>query len=115
MCPIHESTVYDDESNEGEDAIFCDGECQIWLHRKCVGLTKNAFRLIGKSKEPSNNHYKKEISEPKELVKYLSNKLSCLENQMSPTYSALGADSASNQVPDIEQCGQFLKQADDDT
>ena len=98
MCPIRESTVYDDESNEGEDAIFCDGECQIWLHRKCVGLTKNAFRLIGKSKEPSNNHCKKVISEPKELVKYLSNKLSCLENQISQTYSALGADSASNQV-----------------
>ena len=52
MCPIHESTIDDDESNEGEDAIFCEDECQIWLYRKCVGLTKNnAFILIGKSKD----------------------------------------------------------------
>ena len=36
------------ELNEGEDAIFCEGECQIWLHRKCVGLIKNTFTLIGK-------------------------------------------------------------------
>ena len=50
VCPICESKfniVDDDESNEGEDAIFCEGECQIWLHRKCVGLMKNAFTLIG--------------------------------------------------------------------
>ena len=72
MCPICESAIVDDdESNKGEDAIFCEGECQILLHRKCVGLIKNAFTLISKSREPylclycSNNHYKKEISELK--------------------------------------------------
>lgn len=53
VLAICESAIIDDdESNEGEDAIFCKGECQIWLHRKCVGLTKNAFTLLNKSKEP---------------------------------------------------------------
>ena len=96
MCPICESAIVDDdESNEGEDTIFCKGKCQIWLHRKCVGLTKNAFTFISKSREPylcpyySNNHYKKEISKLKELVKSLSNKLSSLENQISQTDSTL--------------------------
>ena len=104
-CILYESTIVDDdESNKGDDAIFCEGEYQIWLHIKCVGLTKNAFTLIGKSKDPylcpycNNNHYKKEISELKELVKSFSTKLYSLENQINPTDSALGADSVSNQV-----------------
>lgn len=67
-------------------------------------MTKYAFTLIGKSKEPylcpycNDNHSKKEISELKELVKSLSTKLSSLENQVNPTDSASGPDSASNQV-----------------
>ena len=60
---VNQLSLMMDELNEGEDAIFCEGECQIWLHRKCVGLTKNAFTLISSSKEPylcpycSNSHY----------------------------------------------------------
>ena len=94
VCPICELSIVDDgESNEGEDAIFCEGECQIWLHRKCIGLTKKAFTLIGNSKEPylcpycNNIHYRKEINDLKELVKSLTNSLSSLENQISQTDS----------------------------
>ena len=89
---------------EGEDAIFCEGECQVWLYRKCVGLAKCAFTLIGNFKEPflcphySSNHYKKEINELKELVKSLSNSLSSLLNQINPTGSTSSADSVSNLV-----------------
>ena len=112
MCPICESTIVDDdESNEGEDAIFCEGECQIWLHRKCVGLTKNSFTLIGSTKEPylcpycSDNHYKKEVNELKELVKSLNDRLSTLEQQISSADS--GTDFASNQASDQPSSNQL--------
>ena len=114
VCPICESTtVDDDELNEREDAIFCEDECQIWLHRKCVGLTKNAFTLIGSSKEPylcpycSKNHYKKEVNELKELVKSLTDRLSTLEQQISSADSTSGTDSASNQASDQPSSNQL--------
>ena len=114
VCPVCESTIVDDhELNEGEDAIFCEGECQIWLHRKCVGLTKNAFTLISSSKEPylcpycSNNHYKKEINELKELVKSLTDRLSTLEQQSCSADSASITDSALNQASDQPSSNQL--------
>ena len=27
----------------GQDAIFCTGTCDSWLHRGCAGLSKPAF------------------------------------------------------------------------
>ena len=114
VCPVCESTIVDDdELNEGEDAIFCEGECQIWLHRKCVGLTKNAFTLISSSKEPylcpycSNNHYKKEVNELKELVKSLTDRLSTLEQQSCSADSASITDSALNQASDQPSSNQL--------
>ena len=104
-CSICESTIVEsDELNEGEDAIFCEGECQIWLHRKCVGLTKNAFTSISNSNEPylcpycSNNYYKKEIKELNELVKTLSDRLSSIERQTIPPDATHSTELASNEV-----------------
>ena len=42
----------DDEKNDGHEAVFCEGECQIWLHRKCAGLTHQAFAKMSKSDDP---------------------------------------------------------------
>ena len=34
VCPICElAIVDDDELSKGEDAIFCEGECQIYMDR----------------------------------------------------------------------------------
>ena len=33
VYPVCESTIIDNDNlSEDEDAIFCEGECQIWLH-----------------------------------------------------------------------------------
>ena len=34
------------DTEDGHDAVFCDGKCQCWLHRSCVGLTKSRFDLV---------------------------------------------------------------------
>ena len=74
----------------------------MWLHRKCVGLTKKAYSSLGKFKELylypycSNNSYKKEINELKELVQALTNKLSSLNKQTGPVESVPSTESASN-------------------
>ena len=83
VCPICEKNIIEaDDSVEGEDAVFCEGQCKFWLHRKCVGLTKKAYIEIGNSEDPyvcphcAIDCYRKEINELKELVKSLSEKLS---------------------------------------
>ena len=43
-CPICAKTVIDaSESEEGDEAVFCEGECQCWLHRCCACLPKPEF------------------------------------------------------------------------
>ena len=41
-----------DESNDGRDAIYCEGMCQDWLHRGCAGLSKKSFNIIKDLIEP---------------------------------------------------------------
>jgi len=31
------------ESTEGEDAVFCEGDCQGWLHCICASLSRPTF------------------------------------------------------------------------
>ena len=31
---------------KGQDAVFCDGHCNTWLHRDCAGLSKTAFKKV---------------------------------------------------------------------
>ena len=48
VCPVCDETIKepDDDGNNGQDAVFCEGECQVWLHRTCAGLTAQAFSAL---------------------------------------------------------------------
>ena len=51
-CPICMKSVADaSETEAGEEAVFCDGECQCWLHRSCASLPKAVFDGL-KEEEP---------------------------------------------------------------
>ena len=52
-CPICEEVIRDESKmHAGEDAIFCEGSCRTWLHRKCAGLSKSAFERLQGSEDP---------------------------------------------------------------
>ena len=52
-CPICDEPIVDaSEDNPGQDAIFCEGQCDDWLHRQCAGLSRPRFIEISKSKNP---------------------------------------------------------------
>jgi len=43
-CLICEEPILKaDEHCVGDDAVFCEGDCQGWLHRQCAGVTHPAF------------------------------------------------------------------------
>ena len=44
VCPIcTENIIESTRGRQGHDAVYCEGSCNTWLHRKCVGLTKTAY------------------------------------------------------------------------
>ena len=48
-CPICEEIVQDlpadkeSEAGHDHDAVFCEGKCNTWLHRRCAGLSRSLF------------------------------------------------------------------------
>ena len=49
-CPICDDPVEDSsDSNNGHDAVYCEGICKGWLHRRCAGLSKAAFSAVCQS------------------------------------------------------------------
>ena len=56
ICIICDSAILEDEDDEeqtGDEAIFCEGLCQGWLHRKCAGLTNAFFQKFIKTNKNS--------------------------------------------------------------
>ena len=52
VCPICNETIVDTTKNKkGHDAIFCEGICDSWLHRRCAGLSQPAFTELQNSAE----------------------------------------------------------------
>jgi len=47
-CLICEQPILEaGEHCEGDDAVYCEGSCQGWIHRRCAGLTRPAFEKLG--------------------------------------------------------------------
>ena len=52
LCSICEKEVVDqDGQRKGQDAIFCEGNCQEWLHRVCTGLPNKVFLEVYKESD----------------------------------------------------------------
>ena len=49
-CPICNDLIQEARGNKkGQDAIFCDGSCQAWIHRRCASLNKCTFEKLAES------------------------------------------------------------------
>ena len=89
VCPIcTESIVEQTKTKKGQDAIFCEGLCKAWLHRRCAGLSTIIFNELTNSKVPfccphcrlkTNEN---ELAILKASVASLENKISNLEDQL---------------------------------
>ena len=52
ICPLcNEPIIESGEHIKGQDAVYCEGQCKTWLHRKCAALPKSMFDQIGESDE----------------------------------------------------------------
>ena len=76
-------------SSNGEDSVFCEGDCQRWLHRTCVGLTDRAFEAIRDSDEKFlcyqcfvNSHVC-QMKELRDSIAMLTREVTSLKSQLS--------------------------------
>ena len=53
VCCVCDCVIVEDTNEkDGEDAIFCEGSCNSWLHRKCAGLSSETFQHLSDSNKP---------------------------------------------------------------
>ena len=111
-CPICEESF-----KSGHESIFCEGNCQKFIHRWCASLTKEQFKRASESDLPFyclhciTLRQNFEIDKLRKLVSELTTKISTLVLQTSPvsdgqdTTSVSKATNSTKQqpLPKIEQ------------
>ena len=51
VCLVCDVVINEDGDDvTGDDAVFCEGICDTWMHRKCVGMS--VFDNLGGSNNP---------------------------------------------------------------
>jgi len=87
LNPIIDAT----EDTEGQEAIFCEGSCDGWLHRQCAGLSQRLFEIYQKGDDPFHcpncrltmqHHY---IQELKSTIESLHKEILHLKAQSNDT------------------------------
>ena len=101
ICPICKKTVTDaSESDAGDNAIFCEGECKRWLHRCCACLPKPESDKINEE-DPfycprcSMLVQMKAIRELRDTVAILSTQVQDLQAMVSVNANGYNGESAS--------------------
>ena len=81
-----------DNTNNGHDAIFCEGTCNLWLHRQCAGLSEPNFDLLHNSEVPfccphcCLQRYESQLADFKSTITQLQNKVSELKTKLLGYY-----------------------------
>ena len=103
----------------GEEAIFCEGSCSTWLHRRCAGLSQSSFQAVSRS-VPSFycphcrlDAQESEIISLKSSIQKLTKDVKCLYSMMSdrmPSFSStMYQNSDSNNVENVPPSTTYAK------
>lgn len=71
-----------DDHCVGEEAVFCEGQCQGWIHRKCAGVPRPVFDKLGESDAVFLCTYCMQVSQSNEISR-LSNILNELNSSIT--------------------------------
>ena len=52
-CPTCAQTIVEaNDDREGQEALFCEGNCNTWYHRWCAGVSTLRYEALSSSEEP---------------------------------------------------------------
>ena len=84
-CLICEEPILEaDDHCTGDEAVFCEGDCQGWLHRKCAGISRPAFDKLGESDNVYMCSYCTSVSQSNEI-----SQLSTIINNLNTAVTSL--------------------------
>ena len=78
----------EEQGADGDDAIFCEGKCNSWIHRMCVGLSKMCYQELSEDDSPyfcphcKINQQANEIAELKEVINSLTSDLKSIKEEL---------------------------------
>ena len=119
ICPVCLEPVRDDgesasegegESQPGQDALFCEGECKRWHHRVCACVTKERYATLSNSPEPflcpscTFASQQAIISSLQENVKNLSDELRSLKGTVAALQAQPDATTAAVDTEETLSC-----------
>ena len=111
-CLICEEPILEaDDHCVGEEAVFCEGQCQGWLHRKCAGVTRPAFERLGEPDAVYLCTYcmlvnqNKEISKLSNIINELNSSVTCLTETIKALQSSVTSHSSSTDTDSTTQPG----------
>ena len=113
VCGSRITKANEEEGITGNNAVFCEGKCDAWIHRTCIGLSKQSYEDLSESESPYLcphcilSKQTKEIEDLKQLVKSLAENLSAAKKQIL----ALKA----NQIESPDQPGNVTELSGEDT
>ena len=93
--PIAEQT----RTMKCQDALYCDGSCQSWMHRACIGLSLKAFEAYNVSSKPYICPHCTIDSQNKEIV-CLRNEIASLHTTISDINRSLSQSQHNTIVPE---------------
>ena len=85
LCAVCNKAIVDGR----DEALFCEGKCQAWLHRCCASVSSEQHKLLTASTEPffcptcGQEHNQAQIAELKNTVEALKFELSQLKKAFS--------------------------------
>ena len=89
VCPVCEDSIDDpSDQSDGDDSVFREGYCNVWFHRRCAGLSIQAFKKLTQSKEPFTCYqcslvkHKEETANLKLMIQNLSKEVSEIKNKV---------------------------------
>ena len=110
-CAICSKTIKESTSkSKGEDAVFCEGFCQSWMHRQCIGMSIPILRGLTMSQAPFYCIYcsQNKITELKNRIETLETQLVSLQ-PVNPLPSFATSNSPTS-YSDIAQSNLPVKQ-----
>jgi len=91
-CPVCENVIIKEDKERdttGDDALFCKGQCNTWIHRTCLGLNKKLYEALTGADNPYLcphcllNKQSHELDDLRQQVKTLTDDLTLIKNQLS--------------------------------
>lgn len=107
LCPIClEKIIESTKTKVCQDAIYCEGDCDSWLHRRCAGLSKPLFTTLEKSSDPffcphcQLKKYAGEIIKLKAVINSLSENLGTLQSLVKSPEQLTSEPILTNTIPE---------------